>query len=83
VATVFGFLGKPETHFYFKPQVTRAAAEAYEVELPYRSRPDADVYAGVRAFARRVQSDLRDLAPRDMIDVQSFLWVQGSDEYAE
>jgi len=29
-----------------------------------------------------VRSDLRDLRPRDMIDVQSFLWVQGSDEYA-
>jgi len=27
--------------------------------------------------------NLRDLRPRDMIDVQSFLWVQGSDEYEE
>ena len=27
--------------------------------------------------------DLRDLRPRDMIDIQSFIWVQGSDEYVE
>jgi hypothetical protein len=27
--------------------------------------------------------DLRDLQPRDMIDIQSFLWVQGSDEYPD
>jgi len=28
-----------------------------------------------------VRRDLRDLRPRDMIDIQSFLWVQGSSEY--
>jgi hypothetical protein len=30
-----------------------------------------------------VSADQRDLRPRDQIDIQSFLWVQGSDEYAE
>jgi hypothetical protein len=30
-----------------------------------------------------VRRDLRDLRPRDMIDIQSFLWVQGSDEYPD
>ena len=35
------------------------------------------------SFARTVGRDLADLRPRDMIDIQSFLWVQGSDEYAE
>lgn len=83
VVTVFGFLAQPDTHFFFKPQVTRAAARAYGEELFYRSRPDWEVYASLLAFARRVRSDLRELAPRDMIDIQSFLWVQGSDEYAE
>jgi hypothetical protein len=28
-----------------------------------------------------VRRDLRDLTPRDMIALQSFIWVQGSDEY--
>jgi hypothetical protein len=36
---------------------------------------------GVLDFAAAVRRDLRDLRPRDMIDIQSFLWVQGSDEY--
>jgi hypothetical protein len=83
VVTVFGFLAQPETHFFFKPNVTRAAARAYGEELLYRSRPDWEVYSGVLTFAHRVQNGLRDLGPRDMIDIQSFLWVQGSDEYAE
>jgi hypothetical protein len=37
----------------------------------------------MQALADRVARDLRDLRPRDGIDVQSFLWVLGSDEYAE
>jgi hypothetical protein len=32
-------------------------------------------------FAEQVRKDQRSLRPRDMIDLQSFIWVQGSDEY--
>ena len=32
-------------------------------------------------FARRIRTDIVDLGPRDMIDIQSFMWVQGSSEY--
>ena len=39
-------------------------------------------WLGLLAFAARIRVDLRDLRPRDMIDIQSFIWVQGSDEYA-
>src|SRR4051794_23620521 len=80
VATVFGFLALPEEHFFFKPNVTRRAALAYGVELPYRSRPESEVYESLLSFAETVRRDLRDLGPRDMIDIQSFLWVQGSEE---
>jgi hypothetical protein len=34
-------------------------------------------------FAEFIEGDLKDLNPRDMIDVQSFIWVQGSSEYAK
>jgi len=46
------------------------------------SRIEADGSA-CGQFAEVVRRDLRDLKPRDMIDIQSFLWVQGSDEYEE
>jgi hypothetical protein len=81
VVTVFPFLALPDEHFFFKPGVTRRAAEAYGSELPYASRPSWTVYAAVLELAARVRRDLRDLRPRDMIDLQSFLWVLGSDEY--
>ena len=81
VTTVFGFLAQPEQHFFLKPAVTRRAAEVCEIELLYRPQPSAAVYRNVLNMAATVSRWLRDLRPRDMIDIQSFLWVQGSDEY--
>jgi len=81
LVTVFGFIAQPDRHMFMKPNTIRAAARAYGYPLPYRSRPDWEVYRSLLEFSGIVREDLRDLRPRDMIDVQSFLWVQGSDEY--
>lgn len=83
LVTVFGFIAQPETHFFLKPNVTRIAAREYGYDFQYKSRPSWDTYAHLLEFASVVRHDLRDLKPRDMIDIQSFLWVQGSDEYEE
>jgi len=81
VTTVFGFIAQPEVHVFLKPMVTKRAAEAYGFDFEYRSRPNWATYESLLAFAERVRSDVRDLTPRDMIDIQGFIWVQGSDEY--
>ena len=81
VVTVFGFIAQPETHIFLKPMVTRRAAEAYDFDFTYRSRPGWDTYASLLEFAATIRRDLKDLRPRDMIDIQGFIWVQGSDEY--
>ena len=83
MVTVWGFLAQPQTHIFLKPTVTRAAAEKYGFDFRYRSRPDWETYAGLLEFAEAVRRDQRSLRPRDMIDIQSFLWVQGSDEYPD
>jgi hypothetical protein len=83
LVTVFGFIAQPKTHFFFKPTVTREAARRYDVELAYASRPTWPVYQDLLGFVRRVHSDISDLRPRDMIDLQSYLWIQGSDEYPD
>jgi hypothetical protein len=83
LVTVFGFISQPEKHFFFKPTVTREAARRFGVELAYASRPSWELYAQLLRFVRAVRADIRDLRPRDMIDMQSFLWVQGSDEYPD
>jgi hypothetical protein len=83
VVTVFPFIALPDEHFFLKPNVTRAAAKAYEFDFQYQSRPSWATYANVLRFAEAVRRDQRALQPRDMIDLQSFIWVQGSDEYEE
>jgi hypothetical protein len=81
--TVFGFIAQPQTHIFLKPNVTRIAAKEYGFDFHYKSKPSWETYASLLEFAATVEKDLSDLRPRDMIDIQSFMWVAGSDEYEE
>jgi hypothetical protein len=81
VVTVFGFFAQPAEHIYLKPKAMRRAAELYGFDFQYQSRPSWEAYGGLLEFAEVIRHDLRDLRPRDMIDLQSFMWVVGSDEY--
>jgi hypothetical protein len=82
VITVFGAMARPRVHLFVKPMTMRRAAEAYAFDLHYRSTPSWETYGSVLDLARTVRRDLADRRPRDQIDVQSFLWILGSDEYA-
>jgi hypothetical protein len=81
IVTVFGFIAQPRTHIFLKPTVTRNAAREYGFPFEYQARPNWKTYLSLQRFARTVRRDQGDLGPRDMIDLQSFIWVQGSDEY--
>ncbi len=83
LVTVFGFIAQPDQHIFLKPNVTRIAATEYGFDFNYKSRPSWETYASLLEFAALVRRDQKDLKPRDMIDIQSFIWVQGSDEYEE
>jgi hypothetical protein len=65
------------------PRVVTRSRAPLRVELQYASRPSWALYKGLLNFVARVRSDISDLRPRDMIDMQPFLWVQGSDEYPD
>ena len=81
VVTVFPFIAQPRRHIFLKPNVTRIAAARYGVDFEYHPRPTWHTYQDLLRFARAVRNDVRDLRPQDLIDIQSFIWVQGSDEY--
>jgi hypothetical protein len=81
VATVFGFIAQPDRHIFVKPNVMRRAAEALRLDFEYTPRPNWRTYASALALANTLKHKLSELHPKDMIDIQSFLWVQGSDEY--
>ncbi len=81
--TVFGFLANPQEHIFLKPRVTQIAAGKYAYNFNYHSRPNWDTYESLLGFARQISNHLSDLKPRDHIDLQSFIWVMGSDEYPD
>jgi hypothetical protein len=83
VVTVFGMIARPDEQIFLKPTVTRVAAREYGFDFRYTSTPSWPTYLSLLGFADQVRRDLRDMRPRDLIDIQSFLWVQGSEEYEE
>ncbi|MDP3618591.1 MAG: hypothetical protein Q8R63_02245 [Ramlibacter sp.] len=84
LATVFGFLARPDRHLFLKPRATRKAARDYGFDFEYTPQPSWAVYRSLLTFAAILRRDL-DKRPgfkaRDMIDVQSFIWVLGAPEY--
>jgi hypothetical protein len=74
IATYFLFIVYPEEYVFLKPTVTQNAADISGFEINYRSDLNWRTYTSVLAFANYLKAELVGLSPRDMIDVQSFMW---------
>src|ERR1044072_5465656 len=83
LVTVFGFIAQPKMHIFLKPNVTRIAARKFGFDFHYKTRPSWETYSEFLQFGQMVRSEVADLRPRDMIDIQSFMWLLGSDEYED
>jgi hypothetical protein len=81
LVTVFGFIAQPRAHIFLTPVAMKKAARMLGHDLPYSARPNWTTYSSFLEFASSTRAALSDLRPRDLIDVQFFLWVRGSDEY--
>jgi hypothetical protein len=81
LVTVFAFIAQPDRHIFLKPNTTKEAARVLGYDFRYKSKPNWKTYADYLALGAAVRTGLKDMRPRDMIDIQSFLWVIGSDEY--
>lgn len=81
--TVFGFLANPSEHMFLKPRVTQAAAIKYHFDFDYKSKPNWNTYSSLLKFAEQVRKDTKEFHPRDYMDLQSFIWVMGSEEYPD
>lgn len=75
-ATYYGFLLEPKSRIFIKPEVTKFAAEACGWDLQYDSVPNWNTLSRAEALAQYLFDSLTALGmgPRDMIDVQSFIW---------
>jgi hypothetical protein len=81
LATVFGFIACPDEFIFLKPRVTQKAAIRYGFDFKYDSKVAWATYQSLLQFAAQIKHDLKELKPKDMIDLQSFIWVLGSEEY--
>jgi hypothetical protein len=77
IATILPFLAQPAIFMFVKPTITRTAAERLGFDLRYDARPNWTTYDRVLHMSRLYMDLLRDLGPRDLIDIQSFFWVTG------
>lgn len=81
--TIFPFLALPSEHLFLKPAVTNEAAERRAFSLNYDSKPNWLTYSCLLRFGQILRDDLASLKPRDMIDIQSFIWATGDDSYSK
>lgn len=83
VITYLPFLWEPSAHFFLKPtMITHFASRVgHRFADDYSADLDLSVYQSLLDLAAEVKAKVADLEPRDMIDVQSFMWT--SVEYTE
>lgn len=77
-ASYFQFLAFPDRCLFVKPIVTQIAADVCDFKLRYRAEPNWAAYHLVQQCAQVLLADTAALHPRDMIDVQSFVWTIGT-----
>jgi hypothetical protein len=82
ILTYFPFIAQPTEHMILKPTAMKVAASELEFDLEYSSKPNYATYKNLLEMAELVKGGISDLKPRNNHDVQTFLWVIGSDEYA-
>jgi len=81
IVTLFPFIADPARHMFVKPTATKAAAARLGIELNYKPVPNPPTYERVLDLVQRLKDDLQELKPRDLIDIQSFIWVTDSAGY--
>ena len=77
VATIFPFLAQPQKHMFLKPEVTKECAQRLVFDLDYRPEPNWPTYSRLLVMSEILLERLRNYGARDLIDVQSFIWVVG------
>ncbi len=78
-ATLFGFLRHPQQWAFIKPTLIQKSAKALCWRINYKAEPNWKTYDAVLRLYSYVRTNLLEegLMPRDLSDVQSFVWAVG------
>ena len=82
VLTILPFLARPDTFMFLKPRVTKQVADWLAFSLQYDPKLNWRTYERLLAMSDLLMSEFRKrpescLHPKDLIDIQSFIWVTG------
>jgi hypothetical protein len=77
LVTYLPFLWRPDAHFFLKPQMIKdfAGRVGHRFAWVYEAELDVEVYEALLDLAAETRLRIADLQPRDMIDIQSFMWT--------
>lgn len=73
--TYYLFITHPEAEYFVKPSTTGEYLKLAGYPHLYQSKPNAQVYSDIKSVAGRTMHELSEFGPRDMVDIQSFMWV--------
>jgi hypothetical protein len=74
IVSYFPFITHLDRHIFIKPTITKNAAEVCAFDISYRPELNWNTYRLVLRLADHLFKEIAELKPRDMIDVQSFMW---------
>jgi len=83
IVTLFPFVARPNRYLIVKPMLMKRAAARLGFDLAYAPRPNGRTYAAIASYLTWLRKALASWQPRDVIDLQGFLWVTCSEEYEE
>ncbi len=75
--TYFLFICHPESEIFVKPEATEVFLRLFGINDKIRATVTPSKYALIRDIAQSAMGMLAEYRPRDMVDIQSVLWVCG------
>lgn len=73
-ASYFLFVLFPDKYMFVKPTITQAVADMSAFDIAYTPRLNWNTYSKILNLSNYLMKELHKLKPKDMIDVQSFMW---------
>ena len=74
LTTFFLYIMFPDQYMIIRPRPTKGAAELCGIDIMYKSETNFQTFNRVIEFSNYLKNELSQLKPRDMIDIQSFMW---------
>ncbi|MBT4732628.1 DUF3553 domain-containing protein [Candidatus Woesearchaeota archaeon] len=74
IVSYFLFIFQPEKYMFVKPTITQYSSELCGYEINYNPQLNWKTYKSVLNFSTYLFDALSEQKPRDMIDIQSFMW---------